>query len=109
MFNLVGNSLSSERVFAVGKEGKQQMKIFVKSIVAVILVLVFNTVASACPRCRAEIKGGTYDQNFFYNLFVLLLPVIILTAIGFGLYHADKISDKLKGRIKRWLIRRAAH
>jgi hypothetical protein len=76
------------------------MKNFVKSIVAVILVLVFNTAAAACPWCRAEVKIGIYDQNFFRNLFVMMLPVIVLTAIGFGLYHADKISDKLKGRIK---------
>ena len=84
------------------------MKNLVKSIVAVILVLVFNTAAAACPWCRAEVKSGIYDQDFFNNLFVILLPIVILTVIGFGLYHADKISDKLKGRIKRWLIRRAA-
>ena len=73
------------------------MKNFVKSIVAVILVLVFNTAAAACTWCRAEVKSGIYDQDFYNNLFVMLLPVIILTAIGFGLYHADKISDWLKG------------
>ncbi len=76
------------------------MKNFVKTILAICVVLVLNSVALACPWCRAQVKSGIYDQNFLYNLFVMLLPIVILTAIGFGLYHADKISDKLRGRIK---------
>jgi hypothetical protein len=76
------------------------MKNFVKIIVAGFTVLVFNTMALACPLCRAEVSGGIYNRDFFANLFVLLLPVLVITAIGFGLYHMDKISDKFKGRIK---------
>ena len=76
------------------------MRSFIKSIFAGFILLVFNTAAQGCPWCRASVKSGIYDQDFFNNLFVMLLPVIILTATGFGLYHADKISDKLKGRIK---------
>lgn len=87
-------------MFGASNEGKQQMKNFVKSVIAVILVLGFNTAAAACPWCRAEVKSGIYDRNFLINLFTLLLPLLVITAIGFGLYHMDKISDKLKGRIK---------
>jgi hypothetical protein len=65
-----------------------------------VLPLISSGAVSACPLCRAQIESGIYDQNFFDNFFMMLLPLIIITAIGSGLYHADKISDRLRGRIK---------
>jgi len=77
------------------------MKRIWKIVVAqFIFLIIFSSTVSACPFCRAQVKSGIYDQDFFNNLFVTLLPIIILTAIGFGLYHADKISDRLKRRMK---------
>jgi hypothetical protein len=76
---------------------KQVWKIVVAQF---ILLIIFSSTVLACPFCRAQVESGIYDRNFFSNLFVMLLPIVILTAIGFGLYHADKISDRLKRRMK---------
>ena len=72
------------------------MRNWTKVINTIFFLLTFNCVISACPWCRAEVHDETYNQDFFSNLFVLLLPIIILAAAGFGLYHYDKISNKIK-------------
>ena len=72
------------------------MKSLAKSIIAAFVILAFNITVSACPWCRMQVKDGVYNEDFFGNLFVLLLPVVILAALGFGLYHADKISDVIR-------------
>lgn len=74
----------------------------IRTIVAaqIVLTVIFSDTVFGCSFCRAQVNGGVYDRNFFSNLLVTLLPIIVITAIGFGLYHADKISDKLKGGIK---------
>ena len=64
---------------------------------AFVLSVFFISTVSACPLCRVQVESEIFDHNFFGNLFMLLSPLIIITAIGFGLYHADKISDRLKG------------
>jgi hypothetical protein len=65
-----------------------------------VLLTVFDSQVSACPLCRAQVENGIYDRDFWDNLFAMLLPIIVITAIGFGVYHTDKISDRLKGGIK---------
>jgi hypothetical protein len=69
----------------------------IKSFIAFLGILVANTAVSACPWCRAQVRDKTYNQDFFSNLFLLLLPIILPAAIGFGLYHFDKISNKIRG------------
>ncbi len=77
------------------------MKRFRKFVATVfVLPLIFSSAVSACPLCRAQVESEIYNRNFLNNFFIMLLPIIIITAIGFGLYHADKISERLKGRIK---------
>jgi hypothetical protein len=73
------------------------MKKWTKVVITIFFLLTFNSVISACPWCRAQVSIETYNQDFFSNLFLLLLPVFILAAIGFGLYHFDKISNKIRG------------
>jgi hypothetical protein len=62
------------------------------SAVEFSLLMIFNGAVSACELCRAQVASEIYDRDFFDNLLVMLLPVIITTAIGLGLYHADKLQ-----------------
>ena len=75
---------------------KMRIKRFVESVFAALIFLALNITAAACPLCRTQVRNGVYDENFFGNLFVLLLPVFIIAGLGFGLYHADKISNLLR-------------
>ena len=78
------------------------MKRFVQGIVTVIILFAFTATGSACPECRAQMKEAIYNQNFTANLFIVLLPVLILSAIGVSLYYADEITERLKGRTINW-------
>lgn len=51
--------------------------------------------ALACPDCRALVESGIYSRDFAVNLFLLLVPVLIIVAIGGGLYHADSLRNRL--------------
>lgn len=55
--------------------------IFVWTILQALAVSV-----SACPECRAKVRDGIHGQDFSANLFVLLLPVVVVIAVGVGLY-----------------------
>ena len=60
------------------------------------LLVSFNLTASACAECRARVKDGIFDQSFGANLFVVLLPIAIIVAVGITLYYAGEITDKIK-------------
>jgi len=48
--------------------------------------------AWACTSCRPLVKAGVYDQNFFGNLLLMVLPLAVLAFIGAGLYFfADRL------------------
>jgi hypothetical protein len=59
-------------------------------------ILFSSTAAWACPQCRPAVESGVYNQDFAANLFVLLLPLAVLCAIGVGLYFSDAIMAKLR-------------
>jgi len=67
-----------------------------------LLLVSFNLTALACAECRARVKDGIFDQNFFANLVVVLLPIVVIAAIGIGLYFTNEIRDKLKKGANRW-------
>lgn len=56
----------------------------------------------ACSQCRPFVKSGIYNQDFAGNLFVMLLPIVILLAVGFGIYFADALTAKLRKGAKAW-------
>jgi len=60
------------------------------------LLVSYNLTASACAECRARVKDGIFDQSFSANLFVVLLPIAIIVAVGITLYYAGEITDKIK-------------
>ena len=68
-----------------------------------LLLLSFNLTAAACAECRARVKDGIFDQSFWSNLAVVLLPIVVIAAIGIGLYFTNEITDKLKKGVSRWL------
>lgn len=76
------------------------MKRAAESFAALFILLFFKLTVAACPWCRAQVKDGVYNEDFFRNFFMLLLPLLLLAAIGFGLYHADKITELFRRKIK---------
>ncbi|HEY0173028.1 MAG TPA: hypothetical protein VGB98_18585 [Pyrinomonadaceae bacterium] len=84
------------------------MKRTLRGISVGIILQALTVTASACPECRAQVKGGVYNQDFPANLFVLLLPIIVLLAIGVGLYFADGITKRLKEELSRWRAKEPA-
>jgi hypothetical protein len=76
------------------------MKAVKSGITTLSVLLAVNNAVLACPWCRAQVKTGVYDQDFFGTLLVLLLPILILAGIGIGLYNLDKILNKFKGGVK---------
>ena len=68
-----------------------------------LLLVSFNLTTLACAECRARVKNGIFDQSFWSNLAVVLLPIVVIAAIGIGLYFTNEITDKLKKGVSRWL------
>lgn len=79
-----------------------------KGVFAGIILLVLSAPVLACPECRAKVEGGIYTQDFAANLFVVLLPIVILTAVGGGLYYAAEIAEKVRGASSKWERKRNA-
>lgn len=64
------------------------------SIILVVLLVINPAVLLACPYCQSAVKRNVYNQDFGANLFVLLLPLLLLLMIGIGLYFSDAILSK---------------
>jgi hypothetical protein len=63
-----------------------------KNILTLTIPLITLTESlSACPRCRAQAAAGIYNADFGLNFFFMLLPILILAALGFGLYYVDDL------------------
>lgn len=77
-------------------------RIWKTAIAQIVLLMTFSITASACPECRAQVKSGIYDGSFGTNLFVILLPIIVIVAVGIGSYYADEITDKIRKAASRW-------
>lgn len=73
---------------------------------AVFQALALNV--SACPECRAQVRGGVYGQDFFFNLLALTLPVVIVVAAGVGLYFAREIKARVREQVGRWQTKEPA-
>lgn len=48
-----------------------------------------STAANACETCRPAVRAAVYDGDFPKTLAILLLPLVILAAIGLGIYRSD--------------------
>lgn len=73
---------------------KKRIKIFVS---AGIISAFSSMQIEACPVCRRQVNYEIFDQNFFSNLFLILMPVLILFAAGFGLYFSNFFSTIFNG------------
>jgi hypothetical protein len=67
-----------------------------------ILLLMFSIKVSACPECRAQVKSEIFGASFGANLFIVLLPIVLIVTLGIGLYYADGINDKIRKGAARW-------
>ena len=76
-------------------EEREAMKCVVFGFVASIIVMK-STALLACPQCRPSVEAGVYNQQFTANLFVLVLPVAVLFAMGAGLHYSDVIMSMLR-------------
>lgn len=68
------------------------MKTFLSALA--ISFFINPAVLLACPYCQSAVKRNVYNQDFGANLFVLLLPLLLLLLIGIGLYFSDAILSK---------------
>ncbi len=85
------------------------MKRFIPRLAGLLLFLSAAPSVWACPECRVQVNSGVYSQNFTGTLLVMLLPIIVLALIGVGIYYADDIKAKLKGRTGKWQTTSNAH
>lgn len=85
------------------------MKRLIPRLAELLLFLSVAPSVWACPECRAQVNSGVYSQNFSGTLLVMLLPIIVLALVGVGIYYADDIKTKLKGRKSKWQTTSNAH
>lgn len=64
-----------------------------------VFIGVLAAQVAACQVCRIQAQNGIYDQNFFSNLFVVLLPIFILLAAGLSVYFSGNLPFVFKGGV----------
>ena len=52
--------------------------------------------AAACSLCRAQVESGIYDRDFAFNLFIILLPIVLLAVVGIGIYASEDVYEKFR-------------
>ena len=62
-----------------------------------LVVMTLASEAWACRWCRLRVSQGIYGSDFLSTLVTLLLPVMALGLIATGIYHFDKIAERLGG------------
>ncbi len=61
-----------------------------KRLVGLALVgLLSVPAAGACPHCRVQAREAVYTQTFVPNAALLLLPLLVIAAIGAALYFSS--------------------
>lgn len=75
-------------------EGNYLVKCIAVSLIMPILFF-NNTMVLACPQCRPMVEASVYNQDFAANIFVLILPLAVLFAIGIGIHYLDAITTRL--------------
>ncbi|PAP77210.1 hypothetical protein BSZ37_12595 [Rubrivirga marina] len=58
-----------------------------KRVVGLALVALLSApAAGACPHCRVEAREAVYTQAFLPDVGLLLLPLLVIAAIGVAVY-----------------------
>ena len=57
------------------------------------LLLLAGPVA-ACPVCRPKVAAGIHNAQYTQHLLLVLLPAVLLLALGLGLYYWDKLAAR---------------
>jgi hypothetical protein len=45
----------------------------------------------ACPWCRPRVQAGIYTPAYTANLGLVLLPIVVLLALGASVFYWDKL------------------
>jgi hypothetical protein len=56
-----------------------------------VLASLLPSLAGACPWCRPRVQAGIYTPAYSANLVLVLLPVVVLLALGVGIFYWDKL------------------
>ncbi len=88
---------------------EEDIKRLIPRLAGLLLFLGAAPSVWACPECRAQVNSGVYGQSFTGILLVMLLPIIVLALVGVGIYYADDIKARLKGRASKWQTTSNAH
>jgi uncharacterized protein HemY len=70
---------------------------------ALVLLCLGSTTASACRQCRPLVQAGIYSHDFSSNVFVIILPIVILVGIALAIYFADTLQE-LRTGARAWHI-----
>jgi hypothetical protein len=62
-----------------------------QKIFLTLLASLWAAGAGACPWCRPRVRAGIYTPAYTTNVFLVLLPVVVLLALGIGLFYWDKL------------------
>lgn len=60
--------------------------------------LVVPEVSWACFDCREAVEAQVYGADFVLNLLALILPLLIMSAVGSAVYFLDDILGWLRRR-----------
>jgi len=88
---------------------EKDVKRLIARLAGLLLFLSAAPTSWACPECRVQVNSGIYSQNFTSTLIVMVLPIIVLSLVGVGIYYANEIKAKLKGRVSKWQTASSVH
>jgi hypothetical protein len=71
------------------------MKLLITCFLAGLFGLL-PAMASACAICRPKVQAAIHNADYSVNAVLLLLPVVLLLALGVGLYYADVIWARVR-------------
>ncbi len=75
-----------------------------KAFLAVFFLFIFN-VSKACTLCNSgtaeQIRASVFGPDLSYNLFITILPFIILSGIVYLIYQGGISKNKLKNQSKK--------
>jgi hypothetical protein len=58
-------------------------------------LLLLTGPAAACPVCRPKVAAGIHNAQYSQHLLLVLLPAVLLLALGLGLYYWDKLAARV--------------
>lgn len=59
------------------------------------LILCCSSDVLACPICRRQVQATIYAPDYAANLFMMLLPILIIFFVSLFFYYPNRLKIKL--------------